>query len=86
MTTPGSSVKVGDDVTPTLVVVDTQGDDEVLASVGLETKGTAGSAAAHGEHMGSVDFRPRSAVSVVSRPSSRRRGRTRSGWSGRPVR
>ena len=57
--------KVGDNVTPTLVVVDAQSDDEVFASVGHEAKGTAGPAATHGEHMGPVDFTPRSTVGIL---------------------
>jgi len=44
-----------DDVTPTLVVVDSQGDDEVLACVGYETKRAERPAAAHGEHVRSAN-------------------------------
>ena len=59
----GSEVR--DDVTPTLVVVDAQRGDEVLAGVGREAKGAARSATTHGEHTGSIDIGPRSAVGVV---------------------
>ena len=57
--------KVGDNVAPMLVVVDAQSDDEVFASVGHEAKGTAGSAATHGEHMGPIYFTPRSTVGIL---------------------
>jgi hypothetical protein len=56
--------KVRDNITPTLVIVDAQCDDEVLAGVGRETKGATRSATTHGEHMGSVGLAPRSAVGV----------------------
>jgi hypothetical protein len=58
----GSEVR--DNITPTLVVVDAQRDDEVFAGVGRETKGAARSATTHGEHIGSVGLAPRSAVGV----------------------
>ena len=57
--------EIGDNITPTLVVVDSQSDDEVFAGVGHEAKGTAGPAATHGEHMGPVDFTPRSTIRVL---------------------
>ena len=58
-------LEVGDDVTPTLVVVDAHRDDEVLAGVRDETEGTAGSATTHREQMLSVDLAPRPTVSVL---------------------
>ena len=57
--------EIGDNVTPTLVVVDAQRNDEVFAGVGNETEGTTGSTATHGEHMGPVDFTPRSTVGIL---------------------
>ena len=57
--------KICDDVAPTLIIVDAQCDDEVFTGVGRETKGATRSATAHGEHMGSIDFSPSSAVGVV---------------------
>jgi len=51
-------VEIGDYVTPTFVVVDAQGDDEVLAGVGHETKRPARPAAGHGEHVRSVNQVP----------------------------
>ena len=56
--------KVRNDITPTLVVVDTQRDDEVFASVGRETKGATRPATARHEQVGIVDFAPRSSVGV----------------------
>ena len=58
-------LEVGDDVSPTLVVVDAQRNNEVFAGVGNETKGTASSTTTHGENMNSVDKTPRSTVGVV---------------------
>jgi hypothetical protein len=58
--------KVRNDITPTLVAVDTQRDDEVFASVGRETKGATRLATARHEHVGIVDFAPRSSVNVFS--------------------
>jgi hypothetical protein len=57
--------QVGDDITPTLVVVDAQRNDEVLAGVGHETKGARRSATAHSEYLGSVSFAPCSAISKI---------------------
>ena len=57
--------EVSDDVTPTFVVVDAQGDDEVLAGVGQETKRPARPAAAHVKHVRSVNVIPGSAVSIM---------------------
>ena len=57
--------KVRDNVSPPLIVVDTQSDDEVFTGVGHETKRAARPAAAHGEHMCSLTFAPCSPVGVV---------------------
>jgi len=57
--------EVSDDVTPTLVVVNAQGDDEVLACVGHETKRAGRPAAAHSEHVRSPNLVPGSAVSIL---------------------
>ena len=58
--------KVRDNVTPTLVVVDAKGDDELLVvGVGHETKGARSSATTHLEHMGLTRFAPCPAVSIV---------------------
>ena len=58
--------QVRDNITPTLVIVNAQGDDEFLVSgVGHETKGATSPASAHLEHVGLVDFAPCPAVSEV---------------------
>jgi len=57
--------QVRDDITPTLVIVDAQRDDEVLAGVRHETKRAGRSATAHREHVGSVDFGPSSAIGIL---------------------
>jgi hypothetical protein len=56
--------QVRDNVAPSLVVVNTQSDDEIFAGVGLETKGATCPAVLHFEHMGSVNFAPDTGGSV----------------------
>jgi hypothetical protein len=56
--------EVRDDVTPALVIVDAQRNDEVLSGVGHETKGAGRSATAHGEQVASIDFAPGSAIGI----------------------
>jgi hypothetical protein len=51
-------LQVRDNVAPSLVVVNTQSDDEIFAGVGHETKGATCPAGFHLEHMGSVNFAP----------------------------
>jgi hypothetical protein len=58
--------EVRDNVAPTLVIVNAQSDDELLvAGLILKAKGATGSATAHLEHMGLIDFAPCPAVSEV---------------------
>jgi hypothetical protein len=57
--------EVRDNVSPSLIVVDAQSDDEVFTSVAHETKRAACPAAANGEHVGSVNVAPFPAVGVV---------------------
>ena len=58
-------LEVGNDVAPTLVVVDSQSDDAVFTGVGNEAKGTASSTTTHSEIQHSVGAAPRSTVGVV---------------------
>ena len=58
-------LEVGDDISPTFVVVDAKSDDEVLVGVGNEAKGATSSTTTHSENMRSVDAAPRSTVGVV---------------------
>ena len=57
--------EVRDNVSPPLIVVDTQSDDEVFTGVAHETKRAGRPAAAYGEHMGSVNVAPFPAAGVV---------------------
>ena len=57
--------EVRDDVSPPLVVVHTQGDDEPLAIAGFEAKGPGSTAATHGENVFVVHFGPGAAVGIV---------------------
>jgi hypothetical protein len=57
--------KVGDNVAPPLVVMDANGNDEVLAGVGHETMGAACSTSTHAWHMLSVRLSPGSAAGIV---------------------
>ncbi len=56
--------EVRDDVTPSLVIVDAESDDETLACVGDKAKGTGRPAPAHLEHVVTVDPVPGSTVGV----------------------
>ena len=47
-------LEIGDDIAPTLVVVDAQSDDKVFTGVGNETKGAGSSATSHRENKHSV--------------------------------
>ena len=57
--------KVRDNVAPSEIVVDTQSDDEIFTGVGQETKGATCPAAAHSEHIGTVNFAPCPPVSEL---------------------
>ena len=57
--------EVRDNVSPPLVVVHTQGDNEELVGVGQEAKGTGSTTATHGENVFVVDFRPGAAIGIV---------------------
>lgn len=56
--------KVRDNITPPLVVVNAEGDNERLVA-GFEAKDTRCAASAHGENVGSVDFGPSSSIGKV---------------------
>lgn len=45
--------------------MDTQSDDDVLAAVAEEAKGTGGTARGHGEDVGAVDFGPSAAINIM---------------------
>lgn len=63
--TSPAGTEVCDNITPTLVCIDAQCDDEVLAGVRHETKGAGRSATAHREYLLIVNFAPRSAISIL---------------------
>ena len=57
--------EVRDDISPPLVVVHTQGDDEVLVGVWLEAKGARSATATHVEDAFIVHFGPAAPVGIV---------------------
>lgn len=57
--------EVRDDITPSLVIVDTQCDNEVLSGVGQEAEGTGRSATTHCDQLGSVSFVPRATIGII---------------------